>query len=71
MANQSKEVGTGNSRWIEKYAHALNGSGGDLSALSSDERKHLRILLRQYATEQQLAVLSESLSQLPLESKEA
>ncbi len=64
-------MATGNERWIEKYALALNEGGGNLSALSSDERKHFRILLRQYETEQQLAALSEKLTQLPLEPNEA
>ncbi len=71
MAKQSKQMETGNRTWIEKYAKALNDGGGDLSSLSSDERKHLRILLRQYETELQLAVLSEKLTQLPLGENEA
>ncbi len=61
-----------NQQWIERYAHRLNEGKGDLSQLSLDERKHFRILLREYETTQQLAVLSERLSQpeLPLGTTE-
>jgi hypothetical protein len=61
-----------NATWVEKYAHTLNDSGGDLSKLSSDERKHLRLLLQQYELEQRLTNVADALSQgkLPLAEEE-
>jgi len=62
MATESKT-------WVDKYAHRINEAGGDLSTLSSDERKHLRLLLREYELQQQLAGIQSELSQgeLPLD----
>lgn len=55
-------------QWVERYAQRLNESNGDLSKLSADERKHLRMLLHEYELEQQLVGLQDKLSQgeLPL-----
>ncbi len=56
-------------QWVEKYADRLNEANGDLGKLSSDERKHLRMLLHEYELEQQLVGLQDKLSQgeLPLD----
>ena len=50
-------------QWVERYARELNKEQGNLSALSSDERKHLRMLLHEYEFELQLAGLQDKLSQ--------
>ena len=73
MAKRELQSTPTNPQWIERYAKRLNGSFGDLSELSSDERKHLRILLRQYEVEQQLATLADTLSQteFPLDETRA
>jgi len=58
-----------NSQWIEHCAHRLIESSGDLSKLSSDERKHFRLLIQEYELDQRLTNLQVQLSQgeLPLE----
>lgn len=63
-------MGTETRQWVEKYAERLNEAHGDLSKLSADERKHLRLLLREYELQQQLAALQDTLSQGELSLEE-
>lgn len=60
---------TTSKQWLERYSKRLNDSAGDLSKLSSDERKHLRMLLQEHELEQRLVDLQGSLQQgeLPLD----
>jgi hypothetical protein len=54
-------------QWIERYAHRLNDSSGDMGVLSKDERLHFRLLIRKYELEQQLAKADDTLAQGKLE----
>ncbi len=56
-------------QWVEKYAQRLNEGHGDLAKLSSDERKHLRLLLNEYELSERLVTLQDQLSQgtLPID----
>lgn len=49
--------------YIGKYAKRLNDAGGNLSTLSNEERKHLKLLIRKWEIEQDLAELETELRQ--------
>lgn len=52
--------------FIARYANKLNASEGNLSALSKEEREHLKLLVRKYDLEQKLDEVALELSQKKL-----
>ena len=49
--------------FVKKYANRLTFADGDISELSQDERKHLKLLIAKYELELKLAVAASSVSQ--------
>ena len=51
---------------IEKYARRMLDSQGCLSALSSSERQHLKLLIQKYELEQRLGEIEADLAKTKL-----